>query len=59
MHVVMTTLAQHRVGIMLYLYAATVMMTDNILIYMFYHPFVMLLIAAGLLLEENAARRAG
>jgi hypothetical protein len=48
MHIVLFhTLTGHRLGVMLYLYGATVMMTDNILIYMFYHPFVMLMIATS------------
>ena len=33
-------LARHRLGLMIYLYTAMLMMTDNIFIYMFYYPFV-------------------
>ena len=48
MHVVLVRLlCEHRLGILLYLYGAVVMMTDNIFIYMFYHPFVLLLISAA------------
>lgn len=47
-HVVLfRTLLEHRVGLMLYIYGAALMMTDNIFIYMFYHPFVLLLVAAA------------
>ena len=38
---------EHRLGLMLYIYTAIVMMTDNIFIYLFYHPFVVLMISAG------------
>jgi O-Antigen ligase len=38
---------EHRLGLMLYIYSAVVMMTDNILIYMFYHPFVLLMLSAA------------
>ena len=41
------TLTEHRLGLMLYVYGATLMMTDNIFIYMFYHPFVMLMLSAA------------
>jgi hypothetical protein len=33
-------LARHRLGLMIYVYSATLMMTDNIFIYMFYQLFV-------------------
>ena len=41
------TFFEHRFGLLLYLYSAVVMMTDNILIYMFYHPFVLLMLSAA------------
>ena len=48
MHVVLyRILAEHRLSLMLYIYGAVVMMTDNILIYMFYHPFVLLMLSAA------------
>ena len=40
-------LCEHRLGIMLYIYTATLMVTDNIFIYMFYHPFLLLLVSAA------------
>jgi O-antigen ligase len=33
-------LARHRLGIMMYLYTATLMMTDNVFIYLYYYPFI-------------------
>ena len=33
-------LAHHRLGLMIHLYTAVLMMTDIIFIYMFYYPFV-------------------
>jgi hypothetical protein len=38
--VLVLNLVRHRLGIMMYIYTATLMMTDNIFIYMFYFPFV-------------------
>lgn len=38
--VLLLNFVRHRLGIMLYVYTATLMMTDNIFIYMFYFPFV-------------------
>ena len=38
---------ESRTGVALYLYSAIVMMTDNIFIYMFYHPFVFLMICTA------------
>ena len=47
-HVVMfRTLTENRLGTLLYIYGATLMVTDNIFIYMFYHPFVMLMLSAA------------
>ena len=33
-------LTRHRLGLMIYIYTATLMVTDNIFIYMFYYPFI-------------------
>lgn len=41
------TYREHRLALMLYLYTAIVMMTDNIFIYMFYHPFMMMMMSAA------------
>jgi hypothetical protein len=44
MHAVLfLNLARDRLGLMLYVYTATLMMTDNIFIYMFYYPFVVMI----------------
>lgn len=40
-------LTENRLGVMLYIYGAAVMMTDNIFIYMFYHPFVLLMLCTA------------
>ena len=48
MHAVLfRVLCEHRLGVMLYIYGAVLMMTDNVFIYMFYHPFVLLMVAAA------------
>ena len=49
------TLCEHRLGRMLYIYGAFIMMTDNIFIYMFYHPFVLLMICAARRDQEVAS----
>lgn len=47
-HVVMfLTLARHRLGLMIYLYSATVMITDNVFIYLFYQTFIALVMYAA------------
>ncbi|GAA0606128.1 hypothetical protein GCM10009416_49270 [Craurococcus roseus] len=56
MHVVLfLNLARHRLGLMLYLYTASAMVTDNVLIYMFYHPFIALVMCAERGREKDAA----
>lgn len=56
--ILLRNLTENRLGILLYLYSAVVMMTDNIFIYMFYQPFVLLLIcvARGEAGAANSAR---
>jgi hypothetical protein len=41
------TLTRHRLGIMIYLYSATLMMTDNVFIYMFHQVFVAMMMCTG------------
>jgi hypothetical protein len=45
--VIFRVLCEHRLGVMLYLYGAVLMLTDNVFIYMFYHPFVLLMVSAA------------
>ena len=45
--VLFLNLARHRLGLMIYLYSATLMMTDNVFIYMFYHPFVAIMMCTA------------
>jgi hypothetical protein len=45
--VLLLTLARHRLGLMIYLYSATLMLTDNVFIYMFYHLFVAMIMCAS------------
>jgi hypothetical protein len=48
LHVVLLlTLARHRLGLMIYIYGATLMLTDNVFIYMFYHLFVAMIMCAS------------
>ncbi|TDH57866.1 O-antigen ligase domain-containing protein [Dankookia rubra] len=42
-----------RLGIMIYLYNATLMVTDNVLIYMIYHPFLVLIACVARGHEES------
>ena len=57
-YILFRTLGEHRLGLMLYVYSATLMMTDNIFIYMFYHPFVMLMMCAARGVPAAAMHRA-
>jgi hypothetical protein len=45
--VLLLTLARHRLGLMIYLYSATLMLTDNVFIYMFYHLFIAMIMCAS------------
>jgi O-Antigen ligase len=48
MHIVLLmTFGRHRLGLMVYLYSATLMLTDNIFIYMFYHLFLAMIMCAS------------
>ena len=43
--VLFLNLTRHRLGLMIYIYTAVLMITDNVFIYMFYYPFVVLIMS--------------
>jgi hypothetical protein len=45
--ILFANLARHRLGLMIYIYTATLMVTDNVFIYMFYHAYVALIMCTA------------